>query len=457
MNIIRENKGDLNVSLTIQVEEADYSPKVEKTLKEYRRKANIPGFRPGMVPASMIKKMYGKSIAAEEVNKLISESIEEYIKNENLKILGQPIPNYDINQPMDFDQQTSFDFTVDMGLAPEVAVSLTGFETKRTIIVAEEEQIDSMIKNICARHGEIVDVETAKTGDRLFGKFVQLNEEGAPLESGLTSSRSFDAAEIADEATRALFIGASKGSKIRFSPAKAVADESKISQFLALKKEDIEGVTSDFEFEIESISRNIPHEINEELFKKSFPKEEINSEAEFRAIIGKAISMELQVQADRHFFQEAVKNIVENNKLTLPDEFLRRYAEIAIKEEEQAIKTDAQYARFADGIRWELIENYIITDNAIKVEQAEVRSYATHYLISNYFQFMQGMENPEENEYIQASVDKMLKDTEQVHRMYDILIEQKLLNLFINKLTISEDYLTFKEFYESIKANSSNE
>ncbi|HBZ67736.1 MAG TPA: trigger factor [Bacteroidales bacterium] len=457
MNIIRENKGDLNVSLTIKIEEADYSPKVEKTLKDYRRKANVPGFRPGMVPASVIKKMYGKSIAAEEVNKLISESIEEYIKTENLKILGQPLPNYDVNQPMDFDNQTSFDFTVDMGLAPEFTVDLTGFETPHTLIIAEEEQIDAMVKNICSRHGEILDVETAEPGDRLFGKFDQLDESGNVLEGGLSSSRSFDSSEIVDEDTKALFLKVAKGARIRFSPLKAVGEESKVAPFLAMKAEDVAGVNSDFQFEVESISRNIPHEINEELYKKAFPKEEINSEADFRNIIGKAISLEMQGQADRYFYQTAVNNIIEHNKLPLPDDFLHRYAEVAIKDTDQSIKTDEDYNRFADGIRWELIENKLLTDYEIKVEQPEVRSYATHYLITNYFQFLQGIENPEENEYIQGSVDKMLKDSEQVHRIYDILIEQKLMNMFKEKLVLKENQLTFNAFIESLKPKSENE
>lgn len=456
MNIIRENKGDLNVSLTIQIEEADYSPKVEKTLKDYRRKANVPGFRPGMVPASLIKKMYGKTIAAEEVNKLISESIEEYIGKEDLKILGQPLPNYDLNEPLDLDNNTSFEFTVDLGLAPEVKVDLKDCGTERVIIDSEDDQVDAMIKSLSQRHGDIQDVETAEAGDRLFGSFHQLNEDGTVKDEGLHSSRSFSPADIADEETRALFVGVKKDDFVTFNPLKAAGDESKVAQFLSLKKEDMEGVTSDFRFEVESISRNIPHPVNEELYKKAYPKEEISNEADFRAVVGKTITREFQGQADRYFFQEVVKSILDHNKLPMPEDFLRRYAEATITDE-HAIKTDEDFERFLNGIRWELIESKILDENEIRVEEPDVRGYTADYLISNYFQFMNGIENPEENEYIKSSIDKVLSDKEQARRIVDMVIEKKMLQLFTEKFAIKEKHLTFKQFIESLKPNDSKE
>lgn len=456
MNIIRENKGDLNVSLKIQIDEADYSVKVDQTLKEYRRKANIPGFRPGMVPASLVKKMYGKSIAADEINKLISDSIEQYIEKEQLKILGQPLPNYDINQTMDLDTEKSFEFSVDLGLAPEVTVDLTGITADRFIVVPEDHHIDKTIKEITFRHGLISEVDVAEEQDMLFGSFHQLNDDDSVMDEGLHSSRSLSITNIVDENTREQFIGLKKGDAVIFNPVKAFGTIEDAATFMSLKNEDLEGVTSNFRYEVEHISRNTPVAIDEELFKKVFPNQPIADESAFRVAVGQMISTEHQNQADGLFFREAVASILNANKLPMPTEFLRRFSEVTMKKESRP-KTDADFENFIDGIRWELIENKLAEENNITVEESEVRSFTANVLISNYFQFMQGMENAEENEYIKSSVDKVLSDKEQARRIVDSILENKIIKLLIEKLAVNEKRVSFNEFFESVKQKNSKE
>lgn len=452
MNIIRENKGDLNVSLKIQIDEADYSAKVDQTLKEYRRKANIPGFRPGMVPASLVKKMYGKSIAADEINKLISESIEQYIESEKLQILGHPLPNYDLNQPMDLDNQSTFEFSVDLGLAPEVEVNLSGFTVERTIIKATDEQIDSAIEQQTIRQGMIADVEVSEPNDRLFGSFHQLDDEGVIIDGGLHSSRSFQTTDITHEESLKQFIGVKKGDVVVFNPLKAFGNQEKAARLMSLKTSDLDNITSNFSFEVESISRNTPHPVNEAFYKLLFPNQEISDEQSFREAIGQVVATEMQPQADEYFFSDAVLKIIRNNQFALPTEFLRRFAEATLTDE-KSIKTDEEFTKFLDGIRWELIQNKLIEEHKITVEEAEVRSHTANYLINNYFQFMRGIENAEENEYIRTSIDKILGDKEQARKIVDRVLEEKILHLFIEKLAIKEKHRTFNEFIEDLNSN----
>lgn len=456
MNIIRENKGDLNVSLKIQIDEADYSVKVDQTLKEYRRKANVPGFRPGMVPASLVKKMYGKSIAADEINKLISDSIEQYIEKEQLKILGQPLPNYDINQTMDLDTEKSFEFSVDLGLAPEVTVDLTGITADRYIIFPEEDHLNQTIEELASRHGTISEMDVAEEQDRLFGSFHQLNDDDSVMDEGLHSSRSLAITEIVDENTRNQFIGLKPGGSVIFNPVTAFGTIEKAASFMSLKSEDLQGVTSNFKYEVEHISRHTPCAIDEELFKKVFPNQTIADESAFRIAVGQMISANHQDQADGLFFREAVNSILSANKLPMPTDFLRRYSEVTMKNENRP-KTEADFENFIDGIRWELIENKLAEENNLTVEESEVRSHTAKILINNYFQFMQGMENAEENEYIRSAVDKVLSDKEQARRIVDSILENKIIKLLTEKLAINEKRVSFGEFFEIVKQKSSKE
>lgn len=455
MNITRVDNGEYTAILKFQFEETDYKDRVSKVLKDYRRKANVPGFRPGMVPEGLVRKMYGKAVLAEEVNKLLSESLESFLSKENISILGSPIPA-EGSQPIDFDNQTDFEYSLEIGLAPKVDFNLSDIEVERIMLMADEDDVNKALEDILIKNGSAKDVETSEENDHLFGTIVELDENKQVKEGGISTSRRLMPTEIINEEIRPQFIGVKTGDVIVFNALNAVNNDSdKLVQLLNVEHEIAKTLTSDFQFTIESITRDFPAELNEELYKKIFPNAEITTEADFRKMISDQIAIAVQPNADRHFFNNAVTKLVETVSLPLPEEFLKRQLKITGEGKLTDEQIENEFTNYLFASRWNMIEEKILEDNNIRVEKEEVRKYIADYFVQTYFSFLAGMGDPTENEHIKGLIDNVMKNTEEVKRIYDVLIEQKLTSFFVTALKISEKHTTFKQFAEDLKQSES--
>jgi trigger factor len=288
MNITRENIDNLNAILTVSIEKNDYEATVSEVLKNYRKKANMPGFRPGMVPAGLIKKMYGKAALADEVNKIISKGLNEYIQTENLNILGEPLPNEEKQPSIDWETQTDFSFVYDIGMAPEIKVTL---DEQTTIpyynIVANDEMVNKQLDAYAGRLGENKVVETVEDKDTVRGNFVQLNEEGSELEAGISTEKVVIAIDVMkDEEVKASFIGKKVGDVLVFDPVKAYQNKHEVGHMLNISHEEAEVLSGNFSFTIVEVLRFEKGEVNQELFNQTYGEDSgITTVEEFKAKI----------------------------------------------------------------------------------------------------------------------------------------------------------------------------
>ena len=303
MNIVRKDIDAVNAIITIQVAEADYSEKVEKTLKEYRKKANFPGFRPGMAPVGLVKKMYGKTILAEEVNKVISDALYGYIKENNLDILGEPLPNETEQKQIDFDNDKDFEFIFDIALSPEFEITLNKKDViKYYDIEISDEMIDGQIKNYASQYGSYESVEDVQEKDVVKGHILELDADGKVNENGIkVEDAVLSPAYMKEEDQKKIFIGAKVGDVVVFNPQQAYGNEAEISSMLKISKDEAKDINTNFSFQITNITRYNESPIDQSLFDKVFGENTVTTEADFRAKVAEGIKDSYIIDSDSKF------------------------------------------------------------------------------------------------------------------------------------------------------------
>jgi len=312
MNIVRKDLDLNNAIVTLSIEKADYTENVDKKLRETRKKANIPGFRPGMVPAGLIKKMYGKQMVAEEINKMVSDQLYNYIRENNVNLLGEPLPNITEQKVIDFDTQEDFEFVFDLGIAPEFDVELTKKDkVKFYTITVSDEMIENQVKSYTGRYGKYIQEEVVEEKDMLKGELLEM-ADGKVNESGIkVQDATLTAAYMKDDAQKALFVGAKKGDIITFNPLKAFESETEVSSMLKISKDAAKDVVADFQLKIESITRYHESAIDQELFDKVYGDGVVKTEEEFRAKIKENIQENLNADSEYKFGIDAQKVLVD--------------------------------------------------------------------------------------------------------------------------------------------------
>jgi len=444
MNIVRKDIDVCNATITISIEKNDYSEKVEKTLREYRKKANVPGFRPGMVPMGLLKKMYGKSVLGEEINKILSDELYKYIRENNINILGEPLPNETEQSEIDFNTQESFDFVFDLGLAPEFTVELNKKDKiKSYLINPSEEMIDNQIKSYTSRYGKYIQEEIVEEKDMVKGEMLELadgkvNEEGIKVKEAVLTP-----AYMKDDAIKALFVGAKKGDVITFNPAKAFENETEISSLLKISKEAVKDLTSDFSFAIEGITRYNESEIDQELFDKVYGEGVVNSEEEFKAKITENIRENLSQDSDYKFGIDAKDVIVKKfDSLQFPDAFLKRWL-LATNKNLTEETIEADYPKMIEDLKWQLIKDKIAKSNDIKIENEDVQDYARKIARAQFAQYgMIGMGDDILDNYAKD----ILKKEETLKNIIEKVAENKVLDVVKNTVKLDVKEVSIDEF-----------
>jgi trigger factor len=447
MNITKETIDELNARVTIKLEPADYQPQVDKTLKEHARKANMPGFRPGKVPVGVVKKMYGPSVLVDEVNKMLGNKLYEYIGNEKLEILGNPLPSEAVQPKADWENPADMEFTYDLGLAPKIELELgKKFKFDQYVIEATKKDIETSLENISKRSGEMVEHDTIADNDLVRVQWVELEDDGSIKEGGVMNSSSISLDNLKDAVKKPLI-----GKKLEESLTVKFRDfsenEADMAAMLAVSKEELPAVNENFKITIEKIQRLKPAELNEELFKKMYPDGSVTNLDEMKEKIKADYAAYFEKESDRKLKNDIVLDLIKNTKIELPDEFLKRWLTTVGEKKPSREQVEEEYPNYRDGLKWQLIENKIIRDNDIKVSQDELKEGVREQLRAQFAQY--GIQQADD-EMMDDMVEKFMKREEEVRRVNDQLYDNKVMEFFKSKATLNEKKTTSEKFYEEL-------
>lgn len=451
MNVKFENVSKVQGLLTIGLVKADYQEKVEKTLKEYKKKANMPGFRPGMVPMPLIQKMYGKSVKADEINRILQETVYGYLKDNKIDMLGEPLPNEEkqAGMSLDDDDQT---FYFDIALAPQFDASIgkddsvTYYEIKVT-----DEMVDSQVKAYAQQNGRYEQADAYQENDMVKGKLVELEIDGSAKENGIAvEGASIMPVYMKDDSQKALFAGAKKGDVLVINPDRAYqSNDVELASLFNMKKEQVAGITSDFSFEIQDITRFVESELNQEVFDRVLGKDVVTTESDFRAKVGEQLAQSFVPDCDYKFMLDVRAFLMEKvGKLEYADDLLKRIMQANRKEGEQEI-SDEEFSRSLDELTWHLIQQQLVEKNGIKVEDDDVKAMAREATRAQFAQY--GMMNIPD-ELLDNYAKDMLKKRETVDGLVNRAVESKLSAVLKQQVKLKKKKVTVDEFNKLFEA-----
>lgn len=425
MNVSLKNIDAVSGIVKLEIVKADYAEQVEKSLRNFRQKANVPGFRKGMVPMGMVKKMYGKHVLVEEVNKLVSENLFSYIRESKLNILGEPMPNESEQKPINFDTQEDFEFCFDVALAPEIKIELgKGDKLPYYQVAINDEMLNHQVDAYTANFGTYDKAEEVEEKDMVKGTVAEL-ENGSPKEGGIVVEDAvLMPAYMKDEAEKAKFVGAKVNSVVVFNPNKAYEGaEAEIASFLKVDKEAVAGITGDFSFEITEITRHKKAGMNQELFDKVFGEGVVTSEEEFKNKIKEALAAQFVPQSDYKFLLDA-REVLEQKagELNFADSMLKRWL-VAANENTTAEKVEEDYPKTIEDLKYQLIKENLVKSNGLKVEDVDVERFAKQVAQAQFAQY--GMLSVPEDVLANYAKD-MLKNKQALQDIIDRAVEEKL-------------------------------
>ena len=444
MKISFENPDKVNGLLTITVEEADYQASVEKTLKDYRKKANYPGFRPGMVPMGLIKKQYGASAKMDAINKLIGEQIYKYMQDNKIQMLGEPLPS-EKQEAQDLEKPAPYTFAFDIAVAPEFKIELNGHnKIDHYTIIVDDALIDRQVEMFTSRNGTYEKAESYEDNDMLKGDLRELDEKGNTKEDGITvEAASILPNYIKDEAQKALFNGAKLGDIITLNVSKAFESEAEIASLLKVERERVKDIKSDFSYQITDIQRYKKHPVDQELFDSLFGKDTVKSEKEFREKIAEGLKEQLAVDADYKFILD-VRAYCEKKvgKLEFPDALLKRIMLNNNKDKGEEF-VEKNYEQSIKELTWHLIKEQLVADNQIKVNDEDVLNAAKETARVQFAQY--GMNNVPD-EYVENYAKEILKKRENVDGLVDRAVDIKLTDALKKVVKLNEKEISLDDF-----------
>lgn len=444
MNIVQENIDELNAVLKVKVVANDYLPKVETALKDYQKKATIPGFRPGKVPSGMIKKMYGKSVMVDEINKLLNDSLYTYLNENKIEVLGNPLPKAD--SVIDWDNQQEFEFLYELGLAPKFNVELSEKDkfAYQTVKV-DEELVNKYVTDIAKRYGKVENVEVSEETDLLNGDFVELDENNEILAGGIFKTGSLFLDRVKDEASKKALIGLKVGDKVILEASKLSENATDLAALLGIDKAKAETLNSKLQFTVKGVSRLAAAEINQEFFNKIYGEGNVTSEEEFRAKIKDELANMFVNDSERKFYNDVVEHLMNKTNFNLPTAFLKRWIVAANEKPVTLEQVDAEFDGYSKGLKWQLIENKIIKENNLQVTNEEVVEHTKELILQQFAQMGQG---PMADEELNQTIQRVLSNKEEAKKLYEKLFGQKVMNLFKTKFTLENKEVAYDDFFK---------
>ena len=445
MKITFDCPDKINGLMTMTIEPADYQEKVEKTLKDYRKKAQVPGFRPGMVPMGMIKKQYGTAVKVDEVNRLMGEKLYEYIRENKIQMLGEPLPS-DKQQPQDFEKDGEMTFVFDIAVAPEFKVALSGKDKIDYYTIAVDDKlIDQQVQMYASQGGEFVKAEVFSGNDTITGDLRQLDEKGNTLEGGITTeSGMIMPAYIKDDKQKKLFDGCKPGDIITFNPKKAYPDnDAEVAALLKVKKEEIADMTSDFSFQVTEIRHFQPAEVNQTLFDRVFGEGNVKDEKAFREKIAEQLKAQFVGSSDYKFMQDVRAHLEKKvGKLEFPEALLKRVM-LQNNKDKGADYVEQNFEGSIKELAWHLIKEQIVAAQEIKVEDEDVKRVAKEAIRAQFAQY--GMANMPDD-VVENYAEEQLKKRENIDNFVDRAVDLKLTEKLKTVVKLDEKSVTLDEF-----------
>lgn len=449
MNVLRQELDALNGLLTVEIGAADYSQKVKNTLEKHRKTANIPGFRPGHTPAGIIEKRFGKAVLAEELNKLANEGVYNFIRENNLDILGNPIPSESHAMEGSFDQPDTFKFTFEIGMSPSFeyhSVLKKGIEYNTVRV--DEKLVSQQIEDIQRRYGKMMSVNESGEKDLVVGTFTELSADGTIKEGGISHSTTLSIEFIEQPDAKKLLIGKKKDDVFGLDPSIVSKDDADKASLLGLTPETLPSNDIAFEFKITDIKRMELAELNAELFGKLFQDGEITDEAGLRARVTKDLEQMFERDADRLMTRKVYDALMSDVQINFPEAFLKRWIKLSATAPIADEDIEKEFEAYLNSLKWQLIQTKIFKDSDTKLVYEEVLAFTKGLIISNYAQY--GIPAPEDAE-LEASARELLTKKEQANSIYDQLAEEKLTQYFKTNASLKMKPLSYDDFLAEMK------
>ena len=450
MNITRENIDDLNAVLKVKIGKPDYEDKVETVLKDYRKKATIKGFRPGMVPIGLIKKMYGRAVQIDEINKVVTDNIQKYLADEKLEILGDPLPKADEKEIIDFDTREDFTFSFEVGLTPPVELKLSKKnKVNQFEIIIDEKMRNDYLDNYTRRYGELNKAELTEEKDIIKGKIEAIDINGNAVPEGpAVGDTSLGIDIIKNKKIKKEFIGKNIGDSIDFDLKKAYPNNTEIAGILHKKKEEVEDLEGNFRFTINEISRFHPAKLGKELFDKIFGEGVVSTEAEFMKKIEEEIAVNLKRESDFKLMMDIKSLAMEKTDFQLPEEFLKRWL-LRVNEKATVEQIDKEFDSFRKDLKWQLIRNKVAHDNEVKISEEELQKESENITRHQFQQY--GLFYATDEQIAKYAMET-LKREEDAKRIADKILEEKVIVLMKELVKLENKNITVEEFNKLFEA-----
>ncbi|AXT18962.1 trigger factor [Flavobacteriaceae bacterium AU392] len=438
MNITRENVDTLNAVVKVDITKEDYSDKVDKILSDYRKTANIPGFRKGHVPMGMVKKQYGKAVLIDEVNKLIQDALGKYLTEEKLDVLGNPLPKAQDDLNWDDD---NFSFEFELGLAPQFEVTVKG---KKAItqykIVADDKMINDQLENIQKQYGKLVSKTEVAEGDEITGVFA--NEE-----KGIDNSTTITLDKIKGKVNAKKFIGAKPGDVITLKSKGLFAEEQDVVNLLKVTSDEAANLDVELTFTINEVNTRELADLDQELFDKLFGEGNVKSVTELKDKIKEDAEKQFVQQSDQKLLNDITEYLIDNTKFDLPVEFLQKWIQAAGEEPLDETQAKEEYEKSEKGMRYQLIEGRIMADNNLQVNFEDIKEYSKQMIKTQMAQF--GQLNPSDKELEDISA-RVLSNQDEVKRLSEQVVSQKLLEFYKENANLKTKELTYEKFVKEV-------
>ena len=438
MNITRTNVDALNAVVTVAVSKNDYAAKVEKVLADYRKNASIPGFRKGAVPMSLIQKQYGKAVLLEEVNKVLQENLNKYLTEEKIELLGNPLPR--VSEDFDWNKE-DFTFDFELGLAPEFSVDLSAKNNITNFkIIAEDKMLNDQIERVQKQYGKLISKDTIEEGDDL--KLTFSNEE-----NGINNSTSIELDVFKDKATAKKFIGKKVGDVVELETKGLFEDDHKLMDYLKVDHDAVHGLDITVSATIDGVTNSEKAELNQELFDKLFGEGKVSSVDEVKAKIKEDAEKQFMQQSDQKFLNDVTAFLLESTKFDLPSEFLIKWLQNSGEKQLSAVEAREEFEKSEKGLRYQLIEGKIMTENQLQINFEDLKAFTTELIRKQMAQF--GQMNPTQED-IDGIVARVLSNQDEVRRLSDQVMSEKMLGLFKDKVKAKSKEVSYEQFVKEM-------
>ena len=437
----------LNAVLTVKISNEDYKTPYESSLKNHRKQMQLPGFRKGHVPTSIIKKKYGPSILAEEIDKILNKSIYDHIKENKLNILGNPLPIEDEKAKVDWNQPSDFEFSYELGLAPEILPDLPGrlkyikYQPK-----INEALIDKQVDDFARRYGKLTSVEKAGDRDMIMANFKELDQSGNLVVEGFNQSSTVSLEFITDKKSKRKLTGCKPIDTFQLDPKKISRGDADMAAMLGIDKEKAKHYINDVLMTVNEVKTLEPANIDVVLFDKIYGAGEAKNVKEFRAKVNEDLNKMFIADIDRLLKDEISKNLIKKLKIKLPDSFLKKWI-LSSNKEAKKEDIEKEYDRYADGLKWQLIENFIIKEQELKVDGEELLNFTMNLMGNQYVQY--GMMTPDEEE-LKKTAQKVLSNNDEARKINDMIFDKKVMEYLKNTLKINDKFIAHEDFTQKV-------